>query len=518
MNSREPAESAARYPSPSLIRLPQLLLLLTLAMMLAARILGPSALYRFDQPKTATYTADIVVHGRWLLPRDILGNPSTKPPLVNWLAAPIVKAGFWTEWALKLPMLAGSLATLGLCIWMARRIAGRLPEADADPHFGAHLPAIAGIAWLTNPANLTALYHCRPDPLLLGFLTLGWVLGTRIVDPAQRLHRGEVLVFWLAVGLAALTKGPPAILPVLYLPLAARLLHGGWASLARTGWWWGLPLAGVLFGAWLVPMALQNPEHFRDVLVGKEILAPALGMGAKFNNLNINESGPLHILTGCWQNPVWFCERFAPWSVLAIAAACWIGPRQWFRHPLGPAILWILLVGGFFSLIAHKTADYLLPAYPAAAILAAWFGVSVLRRWRVQAAHVALAGFALGLALSIDWVWFSSPAKERIGENVRQFAAEARLLIGEDSVLCLETGYNTAQFFLHEHQVEPPTPEQVAAAQWVVMPACPGVTPALLSGRIASGSAKASRRPGLALYRIEDVRELLPGMLRKAGR
>ncbi|MGZ4984679.1 MAG: hypothetical protein ACXV8A_01180, partial [Chthoniobacterales bacterium] len=80
-----------------------LILVLCAVVMFAARIFGPSALQRQDQPRTAAYTADIAANGRWLLPRDMFGNTATKPPLVNWLAAPLLKLGFWSEWAVKMP-------------------------------------------------------------------------------------------------------------------------------------------------------------------------------------------------------------------------------------------------------------------------------------------------------------------------------------------------------------------------------------------------------------------------------
>src|SRR5688572_22884800 len=105
-----------------------LLLILCLAVMLTARLLAPSALQRFDQPKTVSYTADMVVNGEWLIPRDMRGNTATKPPLVNWLAAPLLSLGLWTEWAVKAPMLLGSLATLALTVWMAHRLFRRMPE------------------------------------------------------------------------------------------------------------------------------------------------------------------------------------------------------------------------------------------------------------------------------------------------------------------------------------------------------------------------------------------------------
>src|SRR6266481_2896872 len=122
----------------------QILLWGSAAVMLSSRVIAPSALQRFDQPRTVSYTADIVVNGRWLLPRDMLGGPATKPPLVNWLAAPVVALGFWTEWAAKWPMIAGTLASTALCVWMAHRLFRQIPQFSTHAKNAA---AVAGIAW-----------------------------------------------------------------------------------------------------------------------------------------------------------------------------------------------------------------------------------------------------------------------------------------------------------------------------------------------------------------------------------
>ena len=44
------------------------------------------------QPKTVSYTTDIIANGRWILPIELGEHKATKPPLYNWLAAPAVKA------------------------------------------------------------------------------------------------------------------------------------------------------------------------------------------------------------------------------------------------------------------------------------------------------------------------------------------------------------------------------------------------------------------------------------------
>jgi 4-amino-4-deoxy-L-arabinose transferase-like glycosyltransferase len=513
------------------VQIASVLFLSCIGVLLGARLNAPSALQRFDQPKTVSYTADILVNGRWLLPRDMLGHPATKPPLVNWMAAPVVALGFWTELAVKWPMMLGTIITAALAVRMAHRLFRKIPETREMAQGAA---CVAGIACVVNSPNLTMIYHCRPDPVLVAFLTLAWILGTKIVcdrEPANALEqplqnqpspgasrpplpsreRIEVRVshsprvsivaaFWIAVGLAALTKGPAALVPIIYLPLAARLIGGRWSLVQRSRWWWGLLLALGIFCAWAVPTALRYPDPFFRVLIGKQLIAPALGMGEQFGATQFTSRGPIVALELIWENPKWFLERFAPWSLVSIGGLCVIGWRRWFRHPLAPAVLWTFLVLAFFALSAHKTADYILPAYPAAAILAAYFCATFLNRFRIRLWQVALAGLLLAIGLTFGL------SRDPAGDNLKIFARDAGAIVRDDPVVFVDTGFNTLQFFLHRHQGGDPTPEQIERAKWVIMPVLPDVDPELRSQLVPRIQEK---RFVLGLYRIETVRARL---------
>lgn len=487
------------------IRPARLFLFISLAVLLAARILGPSALQRFDQPKTVAYTADIVANGRWLLPRDMLGHPATKPPLVNWLAAPVVLMGFWQEWAVKWPMVAGSLATLAMCVIMARRLFEKSDVANHESHFAADAASVAGIAWLTNPAITVAIYHCRPDPLLVAFLTAAWIFGTEIIDPANPPKFSTTFLFWLCVGFAALTKGPAALLPVLYLLLAARLIFGSWNHVARAQWWWGAPLAVVIFAAWVVPAALIYPEHFKTVLLQRELIAPILGLGRYYGSAGVINEGPIAILTGIFANPHWFLLRFAPWSLATIGAFIVIGPRRWFHHAMAPAILWVLLTIVFFTFSANKTDDYIMPAYPAAAVLAAFFCATALPRFRFRTVRVAAAGLLLVPAFVVQTFFFSEAAKSGSGDALKKFADMVEDKIDNEPVIFFDTGYNTLQFFLHRHQPGDPDDASWSSARWVVMPQRAELPNDL--ALVSSGNVSRDRDTTLTLglYRRESV-------------
>jgi 4-amino-4-deoxy-L-arabinose transferase-like glycosyltransferase len=487
----------------------RLLLLLTLAAILGARVAGPSALQRFDQPKTVSYTGDIVANGCWLLPRDMLGRPATKPPLVNWLAAPVVAMGFWKEWAVKWPMVAGSLATLAMCVMMARRLFEKNDAATPDPNFAVDVAAVAGIAWLTNPAVTVAIYHCRPDPLLVAFLTAAWILGTETVDPAKPQKFSTTLLFWLCVGFAALTKGPAALLPVIYLPLAARLIFGSWKHVARAQWWWGAPLAIAIFAAWIVPVALIYPEHFKTVLLQQELIAPVLGLGRHYGKAGVTNAGPIALLTGIFDNPQWFLSRFAPWSLATIGALIAIGPRRWFHHAMAPAILWLLLTIAFFSLSANKTHEHIMPAYPAAAILAAFFCATALQRFHVRPVHVAVAGLLLVPGFIAQTLFLSDAAKSRSGEELKNFARAVEDKIDNQPVAFIDTGYNTLQFFLHRHQPGEPDKAALDSVRWIITaqrPEWPHDLTLVTSGKISRDQDKILT---LGLYPRESVESTL---------
>src|SRR5437899_2278572 len=247
----------------------QILLCGCAAVMLSSRVIAPSALQRFDQPRTVSYTADIVVNGRWLLPRDMLGHVATKPPLVNWMAAPVVALGFWQEWAAKWPMVAATLLTTALTVRIARNLFRKIPETETVANEAALL---AGAAWLVNPANMTMIYHCRPDPVLVLFLTAAWMCANAVIfeNDSDRIAIGG---FSIAIGLAALTKGPAALLPMIYLPLSAWLIRGQPDLLWRSHWVWAISVAPALFSLWAFPTGLRHPAPVFKPLLWRYLTA-----------------------------------------------------------------------------------------------------------------------------------------------------------------------------------------------------------------------------------------------------
>lgn len=420
------------------------------------RVVAPSDLYDNDQPKTVAYTVDMVEHGggHWVLPVDMLGRPATKPPMFNWISAPFVMMFGASEITLKSPaILAGACCVL-LIVWAGRGIAK--PQAAM----------VAGALFIASTIGMKLIYLARPDGVLAAFMIGAWWFGT--VGLKKGAKPQAVLLFWLCVAGAALSKGPVAVIPLIYVVLAAKLIEGEWRAALRLQWGSGLLMILFFVGGWMLWAHDSNPTGFTDGLIGDMMRSGSRG----------DRSIWLGVLNSLWKMPVQFVARFLPWSIFVIAWLVQVSPRRWFKHELGPAVLWVLLIVGLFSLSPRHRPDYLAPAFgPAALIAAAWliqtggeFGLSVRR--------VLLACAAIVLGLGAYSLYFNSAAKTQYGEHTRQFVLAVRQIVGDQPVTCINTGYNPLQPLLG---INDPSRQSWAMSGWLIRPVDDGDQPMLRS-------------------------------------
>lgn len=465
---------------------PYLLTALVMLVIFGCRWFGPSDLYDNDQPKTVAYTVDMVRNGRWLLPVDMLDRPATKPPMYNWIGAPVVAAGWHNEFALKLPSTLAALFTIILTGFVAHRAAERMKQ-DGNPFYPggtgplnirpASVVAIACIGLMTSVSFVKLSYTARPDMVLVAFLIAGWVAATHLLyrdkrdaeagkDTAASDARWQFvaqLTLWLCVAGAALTKGPPALLLILYVVLGEKLIAGRWSALRKTGIMWGLPLACVLFGAWAYTVYRINPEHFANVFMGDETVG------------RVGRGGPVGIILGLWKMPAQFVAKFLPWSAIVFMAAWDVFSRkrlsQWFTGPAGPALLWVLLTVLFFSFSGGKRADYIAPAYPAASVvIAMWLVSEGTRRWRIRNWQFAAAGLGLALLIGAYECWISDAARSGYGQNIRTFVQQINQHTRGQPIRFEHTAYTPIQPLLGYNQTGDHT-RTADPTSWLVGPA-----------------------------------------------
>lgn len=351
------------------------------------RTLAPSDLWDQTQPRTISYTADMVSRGgtAWILAIDVMGIPATKPPLYNWMAAPFVAAmGRADEFAHKAPSV---LAFAGMALALVL-IGNRLA-----PRAGL----FAGLAFASSYGTFKLGYLARPDMVLCAILFVGWWATVRLLEPervgARRAGAAHAAAFWLSLVLAAWVKGPVAVLLPAFAVLGAWVTQRSLRPLSAFRPLWGIPLALMLAPSWYVAAAVIDREHFVNVLWYDEIYGRLTGEGPEGGH-----RGLWGTIRGLPFMTLYFLSRFIPWSIPAALGAIVLldrrqdgGVARWRLaaggHTLILAVVWTVFVIAVFTLSSGKRADYAAPTFAPAALVAGWWlatdrhSPALRRRW-----------------------------------------------------------------------------------------------------------------------------------------
>ena len=313
-----------------------------------------------DEPRYAQVAREIYERGDFLVMHLCGEVYPDKPPLLFWS---IGFLGWLSGWFVPLMRLVSIAATAGSA-WLVALLARRW--------WGAREAALAPAIFLGTLMLTEIGGRLQLDPLLSLCCTAALFLASAPAASASAAAR-NVLLAGLCAGLAALTKGPVAFVNVGLVLLAWRLFAPPAAATPRASWWArggaaGLALAPVL--AWALAAAAREPSLWGELFYGQHLERTVS---------SDRHGGPV------WKNLVRMPLLLLPWSlpVLFGWAAGW---RAWRRKSpfdagLVHAWLWLTVLFVFFSVIPSKRDLYLLPAYPAAALLGArWLVVSIRAR------------------------------------------------------------------------------------------------------------------------------------------
>jgi len=330
-----------------------------LLVLLGAAIFFPSLLTRdlwTIENRYAEVAREMRLLEEFLLPHFNGEVYAEKPPLFFWLQIPLQGTPLREDAG----RLISALATIGtmLCV----RALGRL-------WFSPRAGLLAAVVFVTSALVLREGRRGAVDPLLLFWVVLaiwGWFSERR-------------LLFWLALALGVLTKGPVAFVAPAVAGIAGRSLLG-----PKPGrhWLWGPWLMLLGIGAWVVPACLAAGPEFTEYILLRQQTGR---MVDSFDHARPPWHFVPHVLVG-----------FAPWIFLlpTAAAAAWRARRE-----PAVALAWFGGVFVVFSLISGKRDWYVLPLFPALALLVGWHLDAGSRpRWVDRAPFTFLAAAGLGLA------------------------------------------------------------------------------------------------------------------------
>ena len=379
--------------------------------------LGSRGLNEPDEGRFAELGREMALQGNWLVPH-LNGVPHfQKPPLTYWLTATFIRFLGTNEWSVRLTPALAALGTL-ICTML---IAGIL--------YGQACRWKAGLILLTSILFFGIARIITTDMLLTFWITAAI---TALVSYVWQGKKTGLFIFYLAMGLGFLTKGPLGILIPAMTGLgiqAGRRLER--KHIPRMYWLSGLPISLLIGLSWYLAMFHHDKSLF-DYFFRYEFID-------RIATNTHNRSKPF------WFYPGVMALGLVPWTGFAIVMArdLWHRRRNLTIANASLFCGWVVAPYIILSLTSSKLATYVLPLMPPLAIMIArWFDLPTTgTRWRRPAQLTALTQGMLFLSFPVLRHVFSN--RQFPGENLDvAFYTIIILAIGSFLILAIALAKN----------------------------------------------------------------------------
>ncbi|HEY3779224.1 MAG TPA: glycosyltransferase family 39 protein [Rhizomicrobium sp.] len=309
-----------------------------------------------DESRFAEASRQMVETGNYIDIRFAQSSRYKKPVGIYWLQAASAKllGPLWQRsiWPYRLPSFVGGILSLLILYGIARSI--------APPRTALLAPLLLGSTLLLAAESDIA----TTDAALLACVVAVQAVLLRVYLSARgREAPSRALVFggWAALGMGVLLKGPVILAVAGVTVLAVSLWDRDWRWLRGTRPATGLALAIVIVAPWAIAIGFASHGAFYQQSLGHDFAAKILG-GEESHG-----APPGYYLALA-------TATFWPASLLLLPA---LGSAISNRGD--PAVRYLLAWSGavwlLFELVPTKLPHYVLPAYPALALLAAlWAG------------------------------------------------------------------------------------------------------------------------------------------------
>lgn len=281
-----------------------------------------------------------------------------KPVGIYWLQVAAVKTGGalgvpqarTTIWLYRLPSLIGAVFAVLLTYWAALAFIGRRAALLSALMMASSI--LLGVEARLGKTDATLLFTC-----VAAMGALGRIYLTRRRAPEKSIGWQWPAILWTAMAAGILVKGPLILMFVALTALTLSILDRSarWLMALR-------PLPGIawmllLVLPWFIAIAVKSGDTFFTDAIGHDMLAKVT------SGQEAHGAPPGYYFLLFW-------VTFWPGSVLAGLAM----PAVWKtrRDPATQFLLaWLIPSWLVFEAVATKLPHYVLPLYPAAAILIA---------------------------------------------------------------------------------------------------------------------------------------------------
>jgi 4-amino-4-deoxy-L-arabinose transferase-like glycosyltransferase len=307
-----------------------------------------------DESRFAQASKQMIETGDFVDIRFSTGTRYNKPVGIYWLqsaATKVLGTGAHDRiWTYRVPSLIGGYLAVLLVFWCARAFASAEIALAAAALLGASVLLTAETQIATTDAVLLAA--------TLGAQAVLFRLYLSARDPSRPpVSHGIVLAGWFAFGVAVLVKGPVILGVIGVTALAVSLWDRDWRWLKTTRPWQGALIVALVVLPWLIAITLASHGAFFKQSLGHDF-------GDKLVGGQESHGAPPGYYLALATLTLWPATLF----VLPGLRAAWLERTSpAFRYLLAwTAATWLM-----FEVVPTKLPHYVIPAYPALAILAA---------------------------------------------------------------------------------------------------------------------------------------------------
>jgi len=344
----------------SRLRIPDWILLLAFCVFFFLWRLASFGLIGADEPRYAQVAREMLARHDWVTPT--LGSVPwlEKPPLYYWQAMAAYGSFGVSDWAARLPSVLDATLLVFAAYWFLRRFRSGC--------------ALDGALMLATSAGLVGYARAASTdmPLAAAFsiAMLAWFAWF------ESGHRSLLLLFYAALALGMLAKGPVAPFLGALVIVAFAATQKSWRILRDSLWIPGILTFLIVGLPWYVLVQLRNPQFLRIFVLEHNL--------ARFGTNVFHHPEPL------WYYLPVTLLGWMPWAVFAVVAvvAAIRRLREQDADSLNTFLLiWIGVFVLFFSISKSKLPGYILPAVVPGILLLA----NYLRERRASRIHPALA-------------------------------------------------------------------------------------------------------------------------------
>ena len=311
-----------------------------------------------------------------------------QPAGIYWLESASVallsSAEARQAWAYRMPSLVGAVASVLLTAWIGSTLFGTTAGLVAALLLATSVLLSVEARMATIDATLLAAILTAQSALLKIYLGRG--------DP-NASRRGPAALFWAALGVGLMLKGPVIVLvsggTILGLVVSER--RAAWLKRLHPGW--GIPLMLAIVLPWCIAIWVVSHGDFFARSVGHNFLGK-VAQGQEAHGLPPGYHFAAFVLS------------FWPGSLFAVLAI----PFAWMNRRMPQVrflLAWIIPTWITFELVVTKLPHYVLPTFPAIACLTAAAALAPrawhlggVRRWvaRIYATIWLVVGLGLAVA------------------------------------------------------------------------------------------------------------------------